>query len=252
MDRDRASCHQAPWHDAAQDALARSLSIASCGLAVAVALAVAAHQAAAQSPRAWAGSGGTGPRTAPRRVHAPASDPAAAATQAAERSGHIPTGNLLATIRDGGILMVPLLGCSFLLAVFGIERAGEPADGAAWCPSSSWTRFVEQLQSGQLSRGEALDACEENGSPVAAGLRRRRAPLGQARRRDRAGGDRCLRARGQPPAPLPPGVQRHRHDRPAARPARHRVRADPLVQRRGRRRGRWAGPTCWPAASARR
>jgi biopolymer transport protein ExbB len=145
---------------------ARSLSIASCGLAVAVALAVAAHQAPAQSPRAWAGSGE--PAREPLRVAStpPASDPAAAPTEAAERSGHIPTGNLLATIRDGGILMVPLLGCSFLLAVFGIERAVSLRT-ARVVPRPFVERFVDQVQSGALVRGAALDACEENRSPVA-------------------------------------------------------------------------------------
>jgi biopolymer transport protein ExbB len=78
----------------------------------------------------------------------------------------IPTGNLLATIRDGGILMVPLLGCSFLLAVFGIERAVSLRTGRV-VPRLFVTRFVEQVQSRQIARGEALDACEENGSPAA-------------------------------------------------------------------------------------
>jgi biopolymer transport protein ExbB len=78
----------------------------------------------------------------------------------------IPTGNLLATIRDGGILMVPLLGCSFALAVFGIERAVSLRTGRV-VPKLFVSRFVEQLQAGQLARGAALDACDENGSPAA-------------------------------------------------------------------------------------
>jgi biopolymer transport protein ExbB len=78
----------------------------------------------------------------------------------------IPTGNLLATLRDGGILMVPLLGCSFSLAVFGIERLVSLRAGRV-VPRLFVTRFVELVQTRQIARGEALDACEENGSPAA-------------------------------------------------------------------------------------
>jgi biopolymer transport protein ExbB len=102
-----------------------------------------AGPARGQGPRAWAGS----------TVTAPA-DTA------------IPTGNLLSTIRDGGILMVPLIGCSFLLAAFGFERLVS----LRWSrvvPKPFVSRFIEQVQAGTLSRGEALDACDENGSPVA-------------------------------------------------------------------------------------
>jgi biopolymer transport protein ExbB len=84
----------------------------------------------------------------------------------ASREGLIPTGNLLATIRDGGVLMIPLLGCSFALAVFGIERAVSLRAGGV-VPKLFTSRFIEQLQAGALSRGTALDACEENGSPAA-------------------------------------------------------------------------------------
>lgn len=117
----------APW-------MARSVAWIACGLA-----AVAALPACAQSP------------------HAPAESTADTA---------IPTGNLLATIRDGGILMVPLLGCSFLLAAFGFERLVSLRWGRV-VPRAFVTRFIEQLQAGTLSRGEALDACDENGSPAA-------------------------------------------------------------------------------------
>lgn len=122
-----------------------------------------ASVASAQSPRAWAGA--DEPAREPLRVASqpPASDPAA---EPAASEGLIPTGNLLATIRDGGILMVPLLGCSFLLAVFGIERA-VALRTARVVPKLFVNRFVEQVQSGALARGPALDACEENGSPAA-------------------------------------------------------------------------------------
>ena len=62
--------------------------------------------------------------------------------------------------------MVPLLGCSFVLAVFGFERLVNLRWGRV-VPRAFVERFIEQVQSGQFSRGAALDACEANGSPVA-------------------------------------------------------------------------------------
>ena len=123
----------------------------------------------AQGPRLWAGSDAAvaGGRDAVRVAAAPS--PAAEPSPVESRPAGdtlIPTGNLLATIRDGGILMVPLLGCSFALAVFGIERLVSLRTGRV-VPRLFATRFIEQLQSRQISRGEALDACEENGSPAA-------------------------------------------------------------------------------------
>jgi biopolymer transport protein ExbB len=126
---------------------------------------LAATPSAAQSSRMWAG--GSDPAREPLRV---AAQPPAATDATAEvtppRDGLIPTGNLLATIRNGGILMIPLLGCSFLLAVFGIERAVSLRTSRV-VPPLFVKRFVEQVQSGGLARGTALDACEENGSPAA-------------------------------------------------------------------------------------
>jgi len=133
------------------------------GCVLLAALAATPLPANAQSTRAWAGAeesareplriAATPPSAAP-----PADDAAAA--------GVIPTGNLLATIRDGGILMVPLIGCSFMLAVFGIERLVALRTGRV-VPRLFVTRFIDQLQSRSLARGSAIDACEENGSPAA-------------------------------------------------------------------------------------
>ena len=133
-----------------------------------IAVAWAAASADAQGPRNWAGAEPP-VRDVVREPLRVAQVPATAGDGPAEtpqRDTLIPTGNLLATIRDGGILMVPLLGCSFLLAVFGIERAVSLRTGRV-VPRLFVTRFVEQVQSRQLARGEALDACEENGSPAA-------------------------------------------------------------------------------------
>jgi biopolymer transport protein ExbB len=129
-------------------------------------LAIAGWSAAAsaQTPRAWAGSSSVEQREPLRVAVAAGRTPPSDASTA--DAALIPTGNLLATIRDGGILMVPLLGCSFLLAVFGIERAVNLRTGRV-VPRLFVERFIEQIQSGELARGEALDACEENGSPAA-------------------------------------------------------------------------------------
>ena len=142
------------------------------GLAIGVGLvAVCAAESPAQTPRAWAGSdipARSGEPREPVRVAsaAGASDRPSSVGGGPSDAALIPTGNLLATIRDGGILMVPLLGCSFALAVFGIERAVSLRTSRV-LPRLFVERFVEQIQSGELSRGEALDACEENGSPAA-------------------------------------------------------------------------------------
>jgi len=135
------------------------------GVVVAAATLVASVPVAAQS-RDWATA--SDPAREPLRV---ASQPTAAAGDEGVPAGPpvdeaIPTGNLLATIRNGGVLMIPLLGCSFLLAVFGIERAVS-LRAARVVPAPFVRRFVEQVQSGGLARGAALDACEENGSPAA-------------------------------------------------------------------------------------
>jgi biopolymer transport protein ExbB len=157
---------QAGWTRRVSPAASRSRLL---GRLVCVVCALHFAVARAQGPRAWAGSDAetAAGRAAVRVAAAPASDaetsPAAAP---AEGETLIPTGNLLATIRDGGILMVPLLGCSFALAVFGIERLVSLRTGRV-VPRLFTTRFIEQLQARQISRGEALDACEENGSPAA-------------------------------------------------------------------------------------
>jgi len=148
----------APW-------MARTVTVVLFGLA-----ALAALPAPAQGPRAWAGSTAApkqtdGERRAEVRVAA-APEPTVGVSGPGSTDTAIPTGNLLATIRDGGILMVPLLGCSFLIAAFGFERLVS----LRWSrvvPKPFVTRFIEQLQAGTLSRGEALDACDENGSPAA-------------------------------------------------------------------------------------
>ena len=145
--------------------------------------------AEAQNPRAWAGSeplpstsspaSGSSVRIA-RAEPAPQTSPVdtAAEPAAAEEPAPaelIPTGNLLSVVSEGGVLMLPLLGCSFVLAAFGIERVVSLRTGSV-VPRVFVDRFLEQLEAGEHDRGSALEACEANGSPaarvVAAAVRR--------------------------------------------------------------------------------
>lgn len=119
----------------------------------------------AQEPRAWAGATET-VREPLRIAAAPAASDAEVESSPATSAKLIPTGNLLATIHSGGWLMVPLVGCSFALAVFGIERAVNLRTGSV-VPKLFIDRFVGQLQARALSRQAALEACDENGSPAA-------------------------------------------------------------------------------------
>jgi biopolymer transport protein ExbB len=114
-----------------------------------------------QSARAWAG----GDATAREPLRVAAVPPTVTAPTDSDAS-LIPTGNLLATIRSGGILMLPLLACSFALVVFGIERAVSLRTGRV-VPRLFTERLIGRLEAGDIPRGEALDACEADGSPAA-------------------------------------------------------------------------------------
>jgi biopolymer transport protein ExbB len=84
---------------------------------------------------------------------------ATAAAEEAETA--IPTKSLLAVLRDGGLLMIPIGVCSFVLLIFVFERS------ISLRRRPFVRRFLEQLREGQLTREEALKLCEENRSPVA-------------------------------------------------------------------------------------
>ena len=89
------------------------------------------------------------------------------ATVAAEDpSGTIPTKNLLEAMKDGGLLMIPIAFCSFVLCVFVFERAISLRRGRV-IPGPFVKRFIQQLEESKLNRDEALERCEENGSSVA-------------------------------------------------------------------------------------
>jgi biopolymer transport protein ExbB len=81
-------------------------------------------------------------------------------------TGSIPTRSLLAIVHDGGLLMFPLLGCSFVLVIFVMERAAALRRRRV-IPRPFVRRMMRQLKDGKLERDDALELCEENGSPVA-------------------------------------------------------------------------------------
>ncbi len=85
---------------------------------------------------------------------------------AAAEGQTIPTKSLLGIIREGGLVILPLLICSFILLVFVFERTISLRRGRI-IPGPFVKRFLHQLEDRQLDREQALLVCEENGSPVA-------------------------------------------------------------------------------------
>lgn len=93
---------------------------------------------------------------------------AAKATVSGDVTGGTRSGSnksMLQVLRDGGPLMYPIAGCSFLLVVFVFERAISLRRGRV-IPGPFSRKFLEQLQEGLLDRDSALDLCDENRSPV--------------------------------------------------------------------------------------
>jgi biopolymer transport protein ExbB len=95
-----------------------------------------------------------------------ANGPAKAAAPAKGKEGPIPTKNLLQVLKDGGILMIPICGCSVLLFIFVFERAISLRRSRV-IPRPFVKRFLEQLRERQIDRETAILLCEENRSPVA-------------------------------------------------------------------------------------
>ncbi len=69
-------------------------------------------------------------------------------------------------LKSGGILMIPILFCSFVLVVFIFERMISLRK-ARVIPGPFSTRFLDQLENGDLNRQSAIDLCERNSSPIA-------------------------------------------------------------------------------------
>ena len=86
----------------------------------------------------------------------------------AEATGEssIPMGNLLNVIRQGGVLMLPIIACSIVMMIFVMERLVY-LRRARMIPRPFVRGVIEQLEQQQLGREEALALCEENGSPIA-------------------------------------------------------------------------------------
>jgi biopolymer transport protein ExbB len=108
----------------------------------------------------------TQPATQPAETAGPGAAESAELEGASESAELIPTGSLLSVVSEGGVLMLPLLGCSFVLAAFGIERLVSLRTGSV-IPRGFVEPFVEQLDAGEHDRDSALEVCEANGSPAA-------------------------------------------------------------------------------------
>ncbi|HLA84329.1 MAG TPA: MotA/TolQ/ExbB proton channel family protein [Thermoguttaceae bacterium] len=119
-------------------------------------VALSATLLAAAAVRAQSGDMGATPVVVPAEMNAlPAAD-----------ESPIPTQNLWGIIRSGGVLMIPLGFCSFLLLTFTFERAIS-LRRARIIPKPFVRRFLDQMRGGELDREAALELCEENRSPVA-------------------------------------------------------------------------------------
>jgi biopolymer transport protein ExbB len=74
--------------------------------------------------------------------------------------------NLFDILRDGGLMMAPLFACSFVTLVFLFERAISLRRGRV-IPRPFVKRFLHQIREGKVDRDQALELCQENGSPIA-------------------------------------------------------------------------------------
>jgi biopolymer transport protein ExbB len=79
----------------------------------------------------------------------------------------IPTKDLWSIIRDGGPLMIPIGICSLVLLSVVFERTVSLRRGRV-IPKPFVTRFLSQMRDGELDRSQALELCDQSGSPVAA------------------------------------------------------------------------------------
>lgn len=136
-------------------ALALGLWLGSSALA-ALAQSTTAVPASPTTASAPSASGGLSPAGATTPVE----------PQLPTHGDKIPTRNMLTMIRDGGPVMIPIIGCSFLLLVYVFERAMALRTGRV-IPRPFVTRFLEQLDEQLLDREKALELCEENQSAVA-------------------------------------------------------------------------------------
>ena len=74
--------------------------------------------------------------------------------------------NLFEILRSGGMMMIPLFACSFILTVFVFEKVISLRRGRV-IPAPFVNRFLPQLREGKLDRDQAMELCAESKSPVA-------------------------------------------------------------------------------------
>jgi biopolymer transport protein ExbB len=73
--------------------------------------------------------------------------------------------SLFEILRSGGLMMIPLLSCSFVMLVFVFERLISLRRGRV-IPGPFVKRLLPQLREGKLDRDAALALCQESKSPV--------------------------------------------------------------------------------------
>jgi biopolymer transport protein ExbB len=101
-----------------------------------------------------------------RAIAEEAAPPATEAVAATQRGpGELMAKNLLDVLRDGGLMMMPLFACSFITLVFLFERAISLRRGRV-IPRPFVKRFLHQMREGKWDREQALESCQENGSPM--------------------------------------------------------------------------------------
>ena len=95
---------------------------------------------------------------------ATAATPAYAQEAAAPVGGWL--GSLTGLMGQGGLMVIPLAICSFLLCLFTFERAIS-LRRARVIPRPFVRRLIHQLAEGEIDEYEALERCRENRSPIA-------------------------------------------------------------------------------------
>jgi len=73
--------------------------------------------------------------------------------------------NLFNVVKKGGLFMIPIFACSFILMVFVFERAIS-LRRARVIPGPFVKKLFHQLREGKLDRDQALELCQENPSTV--------------------------------------------------------------------------------------
>ncbi len=93
-------------------------------------------------------------------------EPTAAATDNAGIGTVTSQKSLFEIMQSGGVMMIPLLVCSFITLVFLFERAVSLRNGRI-IPRPYVKRFLHQVREGKLDRDGAVALCGESNSPIA-------------------------------------------------------------------------------------